>query len=99
MTEILLGPTLMDGPTTKVKDKKSGKTYYKKLILREGEFQMSMSFLSSLLVGSTKLSNDGKNGTTPTVQLVPIGVALWVLTLPDLEMTRPVLQNASEMRS
>jgi hypothetical protein len=39
MTEILLGPTLMDGPTTKVKDKKSGKTYYKKLILREGEFQ------------------------------------------------------------
>jgi hypothetical protein len=39
MTEILLGPTLTDGPTTKVTDKKSGKTYYKKRILPEGEFQ------------------------------------------------------------
>lgn len=39
MTEILLGPTLTNGPTTKVKDKTSGKTYYKKRILPEGEFQ------------------------------------------------------------
>lgn len=39
MTEILLGPTLTDGPTTKVKDKTTGKTYYRKRILPEGEFQ------------------------------------------------------------
>lgn len=39
MTEILLGPTLTNGPTTKVKDKTTGKTYYKKRILPEGEFQ------------------------------------------------------------
>jgi hypothetical protein len=39
MTDILLGPTLTDGPTTKVTDKASGKTYYKKRILPEGEFQ------------------------------------------------------------
>lgn len=39
MTEILLGPTLTDGPTTKVKDKSSGKTYYKKRILPEGTYK------------------------------------------------------------
>lgn len=39
MTEILLGPTLTDGPTTKVKDKSSGKTFYKKRILPEGKFK------------------------------------------------------------
>jgi hypothetical protein len=38
VTEILLGPTLTDGPTTKVKDKTSGKTYYKKRILPEGSY-------------------------------------------------------------
>jgi len=38
VTEILLGPTLMDGPTTKVKDRSSGKTYFKKRILKEGTF-------------------------------------------------------------
>ena len=38
MTEVLLGPTLTDGPTTKVKDKTSGKTFYKKRILPEGKF-------------------------------------------------------------
>jgi hypothetical protein len=38
MTDILLGPTLTDGPTTKVTDKASGKTYYRKQILPEGIF-------------------------------------------------------------
>lgn len=38
MTEVLLGPTLTDGPTAKVKDKTSGKTYYKKRILPEGTY-------------------------------------------------------------
>lgn len=42
MTEILLGPTLTDGPTTKVTDKKTGKTYYKKQILREGVFDYKL---------------------------------------------------------
>lgn len=42
MTEILLGPTLTDGPTTKVKDKTTGKTYYKKQILREGIFDYKL---------------------------------------------------------
>lgn len=37
-TEVLLGPTLTDGPTTKVKDKATGKVYYKKRILPEGKF-------------------------------------------------------------
>lgn len=38
MTEILLGPTLTDGPTPKVKDRTTGKTYYKKRILPEGTY-------------------------------------------------------------
>lgn len=38
-TEILLGPTLTDGPTTKVKDKASGKIYYRKQILPEGQYK------------------------------------------------------------
>lgn len=38
MADILLGPTMTGGPTTKVKDKASGKTYYKKQILPEGTF-------------------------------------------------------------
>ena len=42
MTEILLGPTLTDGPTTKVRDKSTGKTYYKKQILREGTFDYKL---------------------------------------------------------
>lgn len=42
-TEILLGPTLTDGPTTKVKDKASGKIYYKKRILPEGTFKYKTS--------------------------------------------------------
>ena len=43
MTEILLGPTLTDGPTTKVRDKTTGKTYYKKRILPEGTFDYKTS--------------------------------------------------------
>ena len=39
MTEILLGPTLTGGATTKVKDKTTGKVYYKKQILPEGKFK------------------------------------------------------------
>lgn len=39
MTEILLGPTLTAGPTTKVRDRESGKTYYKKRILPEGAYK------------------------------------------------------------
>lgn len=39
MTEILLGPTLTNGPTTKVTDKKTGKTYFKKRILPEGSYK------------------------------------------------------------
>lgn len=39
MTDILLGPTIQGGPTTKVRDKKSGKIYYKKQILPVGKFQ------------------------------------------------------------
>src|SRR5689334_7875112 len=39
MTEILLGPTLTDGPLQKVKDKKTGQVYYKKQILPEGKFK------------------------------------------------------------
>lgn len=39
MTEILLGPTMTDGPTTKVKDKSSGKIYYRKQILPEGQYK------------------------------------------------------------
>lgn len=42
-TEILLGPTLIDGPTIKVKDKASGKTYYRKRILPEGTFDYKTS--------------------------------------------------------
>ena len=38
VTEILLGPVLTDGATTKVKDKKTGQVYYKKQILPEGKF-------------------------------------------------------------
>ena len=38
MTEILLGPTLTDGPTTKVRDKSSGAVFYKKQILPEGTY-------------------------------------------------------------
>jgi len=37
-TEILLGPVLTEGATTKVKDKKTGQVYYKKQILPEGKF-------------------------------------------------------------
>lgn len=43
MTEILLGPTLTGGPTTKVKDKQSGKVYYKKRIVPEGTFDYKTS--------------------------------------------------------
>ena len=43
MTEVLLGPTLTDGPTTKVRDKKTGKTYYKKQILPEGTYDYKTS--------------------------------------------------------
>ena len=39
MTDILLGPTINGGPTTKVKDKKSGKVFYKKQILPVGKFR------------------------------------------------------------
>lgn len=39
MTEILLGPTLTGGATTKVKDKSTGEVYYKKQILPEGKFK------------------------------------------------------------
>jgi hypothetical protein len=39
MTDILLGPTINGGPTTKVRDKKSGKVFYKKQILPVGKFQ------------------------------------------------------------
>lgn len=42
-TEILLGPTLTDGATTKVKDKKTGEVYYKKQILPEGKFKYKTS--------------------------------------------------------
>ena len=42
-TEILLGPTLTDGPTTKVKDKASGQIFYKKRILPEGTFDYKTS--------------------------------------------------------
>lgn len=37
-TEILLGPVLTDGATAKVKDKKTGKIYYRKQILPEGKY-------------------------------------------------------------
>ena len=39
MTEILLGPTLTGGATTKVKDKSTGDVYYKKQILPEGKYK------------------------------------------------------------
>jgi hypothetical protein len=39
MTEILLGPTLTGGATTKVKDKSTGEVFYKKQILPEGKFK------------------------------------------------------------
>ena len=38
MTDILLGPILIEGSTSKVTDKKTGKVYYKKQILPEGKF-------------------------------------------------------------
>lgn len=43
MTEILLGPVLTDGATAKVKDKETGKIYYKKQILPEGKFKYRTS--------------------------------------------------------
>lgn len=43
MTEILLGPVLTDGATAKVKDKTTGKVYYKKQILPEGKFKYRTS--------------------------------------------------------
>jgi len=42
-TEILLGPVLTEGATTKVKDKKTGQVYYKKQILPEGKFSYKTS--------------------------------------------------------
>jgi hypothetical protein len=38
MTEILLGPTVTDGTTTKVTNKKDGKVFFKKQILPHGKF-------------------------------------------------------------
>jgi hypothetical protein len=45
MTQILFGPTLTDAQTLKVTDKKTGKTYYKKQILPEGQFSYGDSDL------------------------------------------------------
>lgn len=43
MTDILLGPVLTDGVTSKVTDKATGKIYYKKQILPEGKYTYKTS--------------------------------------------------------